>query len=174
MLTYSQNKYATLTASQNAIINIDDNIQTEIHNLEITNQQNVSKGFHCHTNHTDFMYQGNNTIHQYDNRRNFIIQNRHSTYQRKSNQEVEIQLLSTTIADLQNQIINLSNSNPPPDGYPGACINLIEPIIIVLMKNMYLLLKTHMLEANICIYPPEPEKTPIPPNIKTAYKTNPV
>ena len=45
-----QSKYATINALKNAINNINDtvnneiyNIQTEIDNIEITNQQNVSK-----------------------------------------------------------------------------------------------------------------------------------
>ena len=40
MITYIQPKYATLTALQNAITNINNNIQTEINNLEIPNQGN--------------------------------------------------------------------------------------------------------------------------------------
>ena len=39
-ITYTQSKHATLTALQNAITNINNNIQTEINNLEIPNQGN--------------------------------------------------------------------------------------------------------------------------------------
>ena len=35
MLAYTQSKYATLTASQNTITNVNDTVQTEIYNLEI-------------------------------------------------------------------------------------------------------------------------------------------
>ena len=66
LLTYLQSKYATLTALQNSITNINTTItseiqhlQTEINNTEITNPQNVSKEAHYHTGHTDFMYQQN-------------------------------------------------------------------------------------------------------------------
>ena len=61
MITYTQSKYATINALQNAITNINNtvnndiaDIQTEIDNMEITNQQNVNKNLSCHTNHTDF------------------------------------------------------------------------------------------------------------------------
>ena len=69
------------------------NLQTEINNIEITNPTpgNVSKGSHCHTSHTDFMYQRNTTNN--DNRRQFVIQNRYFTYQRKGNHELQIQAL---------------------------------------------------------------------------------
>ena len=55
LLTYTQSKYATLTALQNPITNINNtinteiaNIQTEINNIEISNPptQNVSKESH--------------------------------------------------------------------------------------------------------------------------------
>ena len=76
LLTYTQSKYATLTALQNPITNINNkinteiqNLQTEINNIEITNPGtgDVSKEPHYHTSHTDFMYQGNNTKN--DNRK---------------------------------------------------------------------------------------------------------
>ena len=53
------------------------------------------------------MYQGNTTNN--DNRRNFVIQSRYFTYQRKGNHELQIQALSIIVADLQNQINNLSS-----------------------------------------------------------------
>ena len=82
-------------------------MQTEINNIEISNPQNVSKNFSCHTSHTDFMYQRNTTNN--DNRRQFVIQNHYFTYQRKGNHELQIQALSIIVADLQNQINNLSS-----------------------------------------------------------------
>ena len=64
--TYTQSKYAALTALQNSITNITitmhnetQHIQTEINNIEITSQQHISKYSHYHTNRTDFMYQIN-------------------------------------------------------------------------------------------------------------------
>ena len=82
MVTYTQSKYATLTALQNAITNISNHIQTETNNLEIPNQGNlnVNKELYCNTTHTDYTSQRNNTIHRYDNRRSFIIQKHYFTY----------------------------------------------------------------------------------------------
>ena len=80
LLTYTQSKYAALTALQNSITNISNtinseiqNLHTEMNNIEITNPQNVSKESHYHTSHTDFMYQRNTTNN--DNKRQFVIQN---------------------------------------------------------------------------------------------------
>ena len=42
MITYIQPKYATLTALQNAITTIDNNVQTEINNSEIPNQGDLN------------------------------------------------------------------------------------------------------------------------------------
>ena len=120
LLTYTQSKYATLTALQNSITNINNTINTEIQTLqtEIDNIENnsgtgdVSKNLHYHTSHTDFMYQRNTTKN--DNRRQFVIQNHYFTFQRKGNNELAIQALNILVADLQTQINNLS-SNPPPD-----------------------------------------------------------
>ena len=53
------------------------------------------------------MYQTNTTNN--DNRRPFVIQNHYFTYQRKGNHELQIQALNITVADLQNQINNLSS-----------------------------------------------------------------
>ena len=102
----------------NIIDNDVGNIQAEINDLETTSQQHVGKELYYHTNHTYFMYQRKNTIHKYDNRRSFITQNHYFTYQRKGHQELQIQLSNTIVADLQNQVNNLSNSNPPPDEDP--------------------------------------------------------
>ena len=114
LLTYVQSKSATLTALHNSITNLNNiindeisNIQTEINNVEITNPQNVSKNLSYHTSHTDFMYQRNTTNN--DNRRQFVIQNHYFTYQRKGNDELQIQALNAIVADLQNQINNLSS-----------------------------------------------------------------
>ena len=109
LLTYRQSTYATLTALQNSITNINNtinnevqNLQTEINNIEITKPStgNVSKNLSYHTSHTDFMYQRNNTNN--DNRRSYIIQNQYFTYQRKGNHELAIQALNLIVADLQN------------------------------------------------------------------------
>ena len=54
------------------------------------------------------MYQRNNTKH--GNRRRFIAQQCYLTYQRKGNQELEIQALNITVADLQNQINNITSN----------------------------------------------------------------
>ena len=115
LVSYTQSKYATLTAFQNSITNINNTInnciqifQTETNSLEITNPTpgNVSKNLSYHTSHTDFMYQRNNTKN--DNRRQFGIQNHYFTYQRKGNHELQIQALNIIVAGLQNQINNLS------------------------------------------------------------------
>ena len=47
-----------------------------------------------------------------------LFSNKYFTYQRKGNQELQIQLLNVIVADLQNQINNISNSNQPPDDDP--------------------------------------------------------
>ena len=122
ILTYTQTKYATLTALQNSKTNLNStinneisNIQTEIHNVEITNQQNISKDLHYNTTHTYYTFQRNNTIHKYDTHRSYITQQNYFTYQRKGNQELQIEILNTIVADIQNQINNISKSNQPPD-----------------------------------------------------------
>ena len=53
-------------------------------------------------------------MHQRDDtknetRRSYVIQQNYFTYQRKGNQELQIQLLNNVVADLQNQINNLSS-----------------------------------------------------------------
>ena len=125
LLTYPQSKYATLTALHNSITNINttinnaiQNIQTEIINIEITNPQNVSNKSHCHTSHTDFMFQRNTTKNE--NRRQFVIQNHYFTYQRKGNHELAVQALNLIVADLQNQINDLST----PSGGGGGEIGV--------------------------------------------------
>ena len=109
LLTYLQPKYATLTALQNYITNINNttnneiqNLQNEINNKEITSPQNVSKENHNYSSNTDFLYQGNTTNNS--NRRQFVIQNRYFTYQRKGNHELATQASNLIVADLQNQI----------------------------------------------------------------------
>ena len=123
LLTHTQSKYATLTALQNSINNINttinneiQNIQTEINNIEITNPQDVSNESHYHASHTDFMYQRNTTNN--DNRRQFVIQNQYFTYQRKGNHELQIQASNIRVPDLQNQINNLlsGGGGGDPDG----------------------------------------------------------
>ena len=109
LITYTQSNYATLTTLHNYITNINhitnneiQNLQTEIHNIETTspNPGNVSKNLSCHTSHTDFIYQRKNTKN--DNRRQFGIHNHYRTYQRKGYHELQVQALSTIVADLQN------------------------------------------------------------------------
>ena len=60
------------------------------------------------------MYQRNTTNN--GNRRSYITQNHYFTYQRKGNHELQIQALNLIVADLQNQINNLST---PPDDDSG-------------------------------------------------------
>ena len=116
ILTYTQSKYATLTALHNSITNINNtinseiqNLQTEIHNIEITSSHNVSEQNHYHTSNTDFLYQRNNTKN--DNRRSDIIQQNHITYQRKGNNELAIQALNTIAVDSQTQPNNLTSGS---------------------------------------------------------------
>ena len=117
MITYTQSKYATLTALQNAIPNINNNIQTETNNSEIPNQGDlhVNKEPYYNTTHTDYTFQRNNTIHKYDNRRSFILQRNYFTYQRKGNHELQIQALNNIIAGLQNQINNFTFAGSDPN-----------------------------------------------------------
>ena len=122
--TYTHSKYAALAALQNSITNINDftnneiqNIQTEITNIEPTNQQNVIKYLHYHTNHTDFMYQRDTTKN--DNRRSFITQRNYFTYQRKyntNNLELMTQTLQQQVNQMQTHINNLSSDGGGGDG----------------------------------------------------------
>ena len=117
MTTYTQSNYATLTALRNRVTNIAITIQTGIDNLEITNQGNfnVNKELYNRNNYTDYTVQRNNTIHKYDNRRTFIVQNHFFTYQRKGTQELQIQLLNNRVADIQNQINNITSGSGESD-----------------------------------------------------------
>ena len=63
------------------------------------------------------MYQRNTTKN--DNRKQSVIQNRTCTYQRKGNHELQIQALNIIVADLQNQINNLSPSGGDGSGGGG-------------------------------------------------------
>ena len=112
MVTYIQSKFTTLAALQNAITNIKNSIQTEINNLEIPNQGdlNVNEELYYNTTHTYYTFQRNNTIHKHDNRRSYTIQRSYFTSQRKGNQELHIQLLNDKVADLQNQINNITSN----------------------------------------------------------------
>ena len=60
------------------------------------------------------MYQRNTTNN--DNRRQFAIQNHHFTYQRKSNQELQIQLLNSIVADLQHHNLSSGGGEDPDIG----------------------------------------------------------
>ena len=125
LLTYFQSKFATINALQDAMNNINDtvnndisNIQAEIGNIEINNQQNFSNNLSYQTNHTDFMYQRNDTKH--GNRRSYVIQQNYFTYQRNGNQELEIQALSVIVSDLQTQINNITSNSPPDNNDPDV------------------------------------------------------
>ena len=63
LFTYVHSTFATLTALQNSITNINtttnneiQHIQTEINNVNISNPHNESNESHYHTSHTDFMF----------------------------------------------------------------------------------------------------------------------
>ena len=116
MITYTQSKYAALTALQHAITYVNNNMQTEITNLEIPTQGNlnVNKALYYNTTHTYYTFQRNTTIHTYDIRITFITQQSYFTYQRKGNQELQIQALSNIVADLQNQINNCTFAGSDP------------------------------------------------------------
>ena len=124
LLTYAQSKYATLTALQNSITNINNTVNTGIHDLqiEINNIEitpgtgDVSKESHYHTSHTDFMYQRNNTKN--DNRKHIVLQNHYFTFQRQYNTnhlDLQIQMMQLQIEQMQTQIDSMSSNNPPPD-----------------------------------------------------------
>ena len=66
------------------------------------------------------MYQRNNTKN--DNRISYITQQIYFTYQRKGNHEIQVQALNITVADLQNQINNLSSGAGSGDGGGEICI----------------------------------------------------
>ena len=63
-----QSKYATITALQNSIANINNTINNDINSIkiEINNIHNnpvtgdVSKELHYHTSHTDFKFEKSN------------------------------------------------------------------------------------------------------------------
>ena len=77
---------------------------------------NNNKNLSYHTNHTDFMYQRNNTKN--DNRKHIVLQNHYFTFQRQYNTnhlELQIQSMQLQIEQMQAQINNLSSNNPPPD-----------------------------------------------------------
>ena len=127
LLTYTQSKYATLTALQNSIANINNtinteiqNLQTEINNIEITHPGtgNVSKQNHYHTSHTGFMYQRNTTNN--DNRKHIVPQHHHFTFQRQYNTnhlDLQIQFMQLQIEQMQIQIDSLSSGG---SGDPGG------------------------------------------------------
>ena len=127
ILIYTQSKYATLTALQNSITNIDNttntensNIQTELANIEITSSQNVNKQSHYHTSNTDFLYQRNTTNN--DNRKHIVLQNRYFTFQRQCNihnLELQIQMMRLQIEQMQAQINSMSSGGDPGGGGGG-------------------------------------------------------
>ena len=124
-LTYIQSKYATLTALQNSITNINttihneiEQLQSEINNIEISNPttMNVSKNLSFHTGHTGFMYQRNTTNN--DNRRQIVIQNHYFTYQRKGNHELELMIptLQQQVNEMEIQMNNLGSDSSAGNG----------------------------------------------------------
>ena len=126
LMTYLNQKFASISTLQNSITNVNtsinnkiQNLQTEINNIEITNPStgDVSKNLSYHTRLTDFMYQRNDTNN--DKRRQFVIQNQHFTYQRKGNHELAVQALNTIATDLQNHTNNLSSSSGGGGGGGG-------------------------------------------------------
>ena len=95
------------------------------------------------------MYQRNNTKN--DNRRSYITQQNHFTYQRKGNHELQAQALNLIVADLQNQINNLSSGSGgggDPDGigtvilYFNCYLSFIY-IYIQICWNGYLYVSLH-------------------------------
>ena len=82
---------------------------------------NNNKNLSYHTNHTDFMYQRNNTNN--DNRKHIVLQNHYFTFQRQyntNNLELQIQSMQLQIEQMQAQINNLSSNNPPDDSGIGT------------------------------------------------------
>jgi len=81
---------------------------------------NNNKNLSYHTNHTDFMYQRNNTKN--DNRKHIVLQNHYFTFQRQYNTnhlELQIQFMQLQIEQMQAQINSMSNSGSgggDPDG----------------------------------------------------------
>ena len=71
----------------------------------------VSKELRYNTIHTDYRFQRNviNKTTNFYSTTLFYIP-------KKNNAELEIQSLNTIVADLENQIKSISNSNQPPDG----------------------------------------------------------
>ena len=72
-----------------------------------------------HANHTDYTFQRNNTIHEHDHRKTCIIQQSCFKHQRNSNHELHIQALNIIVADLQNQINNITSGSDDPNNDPG-------------------------------------------------------
>ena len=184
LLTYTQCEYATVTALQNSITNINNtidseiqNLQIEINNIEISNPstQNVSKESYYHTSHTDFLYQRNNTKN--DDRRQFVIQNHYFTCQREGNNELAIQALNIIVADLQTQINNLSSGSGGGGGGDDPNIDTVIFILIFIHLiyiqtcwNEYLYISPEVIKPcpkmHFSKHPPDTAK-----NIKTPYKT---
>ena len=55
-----------------------------------------------------------------DNRISFITQQNYVTFQRKGNQELQVQALNIIVADLRNQIDNITSNNPPDNNDPDV------------------------------------------------------
>ena len=98
-------------------------LQTELDNIEISNPGtgNVSKESHCHTSHTDFMYQRNTTNN--DNRKHIVLQNHYFTFQRQYNTDhldLQIQMMQLQIEQMQTQIDSLSSGGGGGGGDPDG------------------------------------------------------
>ena len=143
-------KFASISTLQNSITNINatinnemQNLQAEIDNIEVINPTtgDVSKNLPYHTSHTDFTYQRN--IANNGNRRQFVIQNHYFTYQRKSNHELQFQALNTIVADLQNQIDNLSSGGGGSGGGGEMGVSWTNKNIII-FYFLYIYTHTNM------------------------------
>ena len=76
-----------------------------------------------------------------------MTQNRYFTYQRKGNHELQIQALNIIVADLQNQINNLTSGDPgsgDPDG--------IGTIYVFILICIYLIYIYKYVGTDICMY----------------------
>ena len=130
LLTYTQSKYATLTALQNSLTNINNTtnneiqtLQTEINNIEISNPStgNVIKESHYHTSHTYFMFKRNTTNN--DNRKHIVPQNHYFTFQRQYNTvhlDLQTQVMQLQIEQMQAQIDSLSSGGGGGVGDPDG------------------------------------------------------
>ena len=116
LLTYLNQKFASINTLQNSITNITNTINNEIQNLQTSG--GGSKNLSYHTNHTDYLYQKNITNN--DKRQYIVHQNNYFTFQRQYNThnlELMIQMMQLQIEQMQAQINNMSSgSSGEPSG----------------------------------------------------------